>query len=87
MRTCLSDLDLSRNSDSDWEQSKHDLSSVKGSNLELDLGQLDLHEKGHRVQERPRSWTAFDQMAPKFPSSAYLQVRIAIDLFNMIYDL
>jgi len=75
MRTCLSDLDLSRNPDSDWEQSRQDLSSVKSSNLQLDLGQHDLHERGHKVQERPRSWTALDPMAPKVPSSAYLQGR------------
>merc|ERR1712141_47902 len=75
MRTCLSDLDLTRTLDSDSENPKQDSSSVKVSDLELDLNQLDLKGKDCRPLERPRSWTVVDQGTPKLPLSCYHQER------------
>ena len=87
MRTCLSDLDLSRTSESDWENSKEESSlQVKVSGLQLDLNQSQLSSKGDSVKGRPRSWTAIDQTIPKSPQSFNHQVTITIHMFNMIYD-
>ena len=87
MRTCLSDLDLSRNLDSDWENPKQDSTSVKVSGLELDLDNPDVKGKDCRLQERPRSWTAVDLGTPKLPSSGYYQVKIImIMIYAIVFD-
>ena len=70
MRTCLSDLDLSRSSDSESENPKR--TSSPSNSLALDLSLKRETQKSH---ERPRSWTALD-VSPKLPPSNYHQVGI-----------
>ena len=70
MRTCLSDLDLSKIGDAEGEHVS-EKSYRKDSLLELPLHQF----SGQRRQERPRSWTTFeDTHSEKSPSARYLNV-------------
>ena len=73
MRTCLSDLDLSKVYDSESENANKSASASRVQGLDLNL-----RGKGERptLTERPRSWSAFDQGSPKSPLANYHQVRI-----------
>ena len=72
MRTCLSDLDLSKIGDAEGEHAP-EKSYRKDSLLELPLQQFN----GQRKQERPRSWTTFEDVhGEKFPSAGYLKVSL-----------
>eukprot|EP00795_Rhopilema_esculentum_P008578 gene8578-14586_t len=75
MRTCLSDLDLSRISDSDSENSPQ-ANLKQRSETKADLHLSQNHKEGGRVNsERPRSWTALDNGSPKLPRASYFNER------------
>lgn len=60
MRTCLSDLDLSKTSDSEPEFVKPCLPFSKNSLFESNFKGKD---KNHNLTVRPRSWTARDKQS------------------------
>lgn len=71
MRTCLSDLDLSKIGDPEGEHPPPERSYRKDSLLELPLNQ----SNGQGRQERPRSWTTFEDVrGEKFLSAGYSKV-------------